>query len=103
MRPRYKRKLRLLRLPFEWLGIGLGLAIFTILTRRGLLRLCDFVSRVMYLFDSRGRGYAMVLLQFICYKMVQNLEQFKKCLAIQIFLLLKFMLKWNKIGLRMCI
>ena len=58
MRPRIKRKLRLLRLPFEWLGIGLGFLAFTFLTRRGLLRLCDFVSWVMYNFDKRGRGYA---------------------------------------------
>jgi len=58
MRPRIKRKLRLLRLPFEWLGIGLGFLAFTFLTRRGLLRLCDFVSWVMYSFDKRGRGYA---------------------------------------------
>ena len=58
MRPRYKRKLRKLRLPFEWFGIGLGLLIFRILTRRGLLRLCDFVSRIMYAFDRRGKQYA---------------------------------------------
>ena len=58
MKPRIKRKLRLLRLPFEWLGIGLGFMAFTFLTRRGLLRLCDFVSWVMYSFDKRGRGYA---------------------------------------------
>ena len=58
MRPRYKRKLRLLRLPFEWLGIGLGLIIFTLLTRRGLLRFSDFIARVMFTFDRRGKQYA---------------------------------------------
>lgn len=58
MRPRYKRKLRLLRVPFEWLGILLGLAVFSVLTRRGLLRLCDFVAWVMHSVDSRGKGYA---------------------------------------------
>ena len=75
MRPRYKRKLRLLRLPFEWLGIGLGLAVFTVLTRRGLLCLCDFVSRVMNLFDSRGRGYAMDNLRIMYGRLPANAEK----------------------------
>ncbi len=57
-----KRKSRVLkrrlRRPFEWLGIGLGLLVFSNLSRRGLLRLCDFVSRVMYRFDGKGRRIA---------------------------------------------
>lgn len=65
MRPRIKRKLRLLRLPVEWLGVALGFAAFSMLTRRGLLRLCDFVSAVMYFFDRRGRGYAFENLRTI--------------------------------------
>ena len=59
MRPRYKRKLRLLRVPFEWLGIAIGFAAFSFLPRRALLRVCDFVSAVFYIFDRRGRAYAM--------------------------------------------
>lgn len=58
MRPRYKRKLRKLRVPFEWLGIGLGFLVFSFLPRRALLGLCDFVSAAMYFFDRRGRRYA---------------------------------------------
>ena len=59
MRPRYKRKLRKLRLPLEWFGIALAFLSFSFLTRRGLLRACDFVSAIMYFFDRRGRSYAM--------------------------------------------
>ena len=55
---RFKPLKRMLRRPFEWLGIGLGYLIFTNLTRKGLLRACDFASRVMYRFDSRGRANA---------------------------------------------
>ena len=58
MRPSTRRKLRLLRLPLEWLGIALGFATFSFLTRKGLLRVCDFVSAVMYAFDKRGRRAA---------------------------------------------
>lgn len=58
MRPSVRRRLRLLRLPLEWLGVALGFAAFSFLTRRGLLRVCDFVSRVMYAFDKRGRRCA---------------------------------------------
>ena len=74
MRPRYKRKLRKLRLPFEWFGIGLGLLIFTILTRRGLLRLCDFVSRVMYTFDRRGKQYARENLEIMYGKLPRHAD-----------------------------
>ena len=74
MRPRYKRKLRKLRLPFEWFGIGLGLLIFTILTRRGLLRLCDFVSRVMYAFDRRGKQYARENLEIMYGKLPRHAD-----------------------------
>lgn len=74
MRPRYKRKLRLLRVPFEWLGIGLGFLVFSILTRRGLIRLCDFVSWVMYSFDGRGRGYARENLEIMYGSLPANAE-----------------------------
>ena len=54
----YKTFKRKLRRPFEWLGIGLGLLVLASLPRRGLLGLCDFVSRVMYRFDKKGRRHA---------------------------------------------
>ena len=49
---------RKLRRPFEWMGVGLGYLVFANLTHKGLLRVCDFVSRVMYRFDRRGRKHA---------------------------------------------
>lgn len=65
MTRRTKQFLRLLRRPFEWLGIGLGLAVFPLLPRRGLLVLCDFASRVMYRFDRRGRALALANLRIV--------------------------------------
>ena len=53
-----KKFKRMLRRPFEWLGIGLGLAILSSLPRRAMLGLCDFISSVMYRFDSKGRRHA---------------------------------------------
>ena len=50
--------MRRLRRPFEWLGIWLGTVIFASCTHKGLFRLCDFISRVMYRFDRRGRKHA---------------------------------------------
>jgi len=47
-----------LRRPFEWLGIGLGYAVLTNLPRRWMLAICDFISRAMYAFDSKGRRHA---------------------------------------------
>ncbi len=55
---RLKSFKRMLRVPFEWLGIGLGLLVFTNLPRRVLLCLCDVVSRVFYRFDTRGKAWA---------------------------------------------
>lgn len=49
---------RKLRRPFEWMGVGLGYLVLAHLTRRGLLRVCDVVSRVMYRFDRKGRRHA---------------------------------------------
>ena len=57
-RERMKRFKRTLLAPFEWLGIGLGLAVFTFLPHRALLALCDAVSSLYWLFDSRGRRLA---------------------------------------------
>ncbi len=58
MRRPVRKIKRLVRRPFEWLGIGLGLLVFVNLPRRGLLGLCDFVSAVMYFFDGKGRRRA---------------------------------------------
>jgi lauroyl/myristoyl acyltransferase len=57
--------MRALRRPFEWIGIGLGLAVLSSLPRRGMLELCDFISMVMYWFDSRGRRLAVKNLRII--------------------------------------
>ncbi len=59
MKKATKKKIkRVLRRPLEWMGIGLGLLIFANLSRRNLLRVCDFVSAVMYKFDTKGRFWA---------------------------------------------
>lgn len=60
-----KRVMRALRRPFEWIGIGLGLVVLSSLPRRGMLELCDFISMVMYWFDSRGRHLAVKNLRII--------------------------------------
>ncbi len=48
-----------LRLPFEWLGIGLGVLVLSNLPHRLLFALCDFASAVMYRFDGHGRRLAL--------------------------------------------
>ncbi len=55
---RSKKVMRALRRPFEWLGIGLGYLVLSSLPRRAMLSVCDFVSAVMYRFDSKGRRHA---------------------------------------------
>jgi len=50
--------MRKLRRPFEWLGVWIGFAILTRVSHKGLFRLCDFVSAVMYRFDAKGRRHA---------------------------------------------
>ena len=56
---------RRVRLPFEWMGVGLGLLIFPNLTHKGLFRVCDFISRVMYFFDGRGKRRSLANLRLI--------------------------------------
>lgn len=51
--------------PFEWIGIGLGMAIMPWLSRRHLFGLCDFLSVVMYLFDRRGKRRALENLRIV--------------------------------------
>jgi lauroyl/myristoyl acyltransferase len=60
-----KRIKRILRLPFEWLGIMLGIAVFSNLPRRWMLGVCDFVSTVMYRFDDKGRRRSLANLRVI--------------------------------------
>ena len=67
-----KRMKRRLRLPFEWLGIALGLLIFSNLTHKGLFRLCDFVSAVMYRFDGKGRRRSLANLRVVLGKIGSN-------------------------------
>lgn len=62
---RGKRMRRILRRPFEWLGIVLGLLVFTNLPRRALLAACDVAGAVMFAFDRRGRDLALFNLRVI--------------------------------------
>lgn len=63
---RKTRKLKnKLLVPFEWLGIGLGLCVIPWLPRRGLFALCDLLSRVMFLFDRRGKRRALENLRIV--------------------------------------
>ena len=54
-----------LRRPFEWLGIFLGMLVFTNLTHRMLFALCDFLAATMFLFDRRGRALALANLRIV--------------------------------------
>jgi KDO2-lipid IV(A) lauroyltransferase len=51
-----KRVKRILRRPFEWMGILLALAVIVPLPRKMMLKICDFISFVMYRFDAKGRA-----------------------------------------------
>ena len=62
---RAKRIKRILRRPFEWFGIGLGIVVFANLPRRWMLGVCDFVSSVMYRFDDKGRRRSLANLRVI--------------------------------------
>ena len=62
---RLKKSLRFLRVPFEWLGIWLGVAVFAFLPRRAMLAVSDALSSVMYMFDRRGRRYALANLRIV--------------------------------------
>ena len=62
---RGKKILRVLRRPFEWLGVVLGLLVFTNLPHRALLAVCDFAGAVMFAFDRRGRDLALFNLRVI--------------------------------------
>ncbi len=62
---RCRHAMRLLRLPFEWIGVFLGLALFAFLPRRAMLELCDLLSAVMFRFDWRGRRLALANLRIV--------------------------------------
>ena len=62
---RAKQRLRVLRVPFEWLGIGLGVLVLSHLSHRWLLELCDFISWIMYRLDRSGRKLALFNLRVI--------------------------------------
>ena len=56
---------RKMRRPLEWLGIGVGILVLSSLPRKAMLRLCDFMSAVMYRFDDKGRRRALANLRVI--------------------------------------
>ena len=57
---RKTRKLKnKLLVPFEWIGIGLGMCIIPWLSRSALFRLFDCLSRLAYRFDRRGKRRAL--------------------------------------------
>jgi len=43
-----KRAKRVLRRPFEWLGIALGWLVFAHVSHKMLFRICDFIAAVGY-------------------------------------------------------
>jgi len=45
-------------LPFEWVGIGCGVFLMSLLPHAMLLRVCDVASAVYYAFDFNGRALA---------------------------------------------
>ena len=55
MKRKLKRAKRVLRRPFEWLGIGLGWLVFAHVSHRMLFRICDFIAAVGYHLDRAGR------------------------------------------------
>ena len=68
MKKKHRQKkpvMRGLRRPFEWMGILLGILVFTNLPHGALFRLCDFISAVMFFFDRRGRAAALFNLRVI--------------------------------------
>ena len=64
-RPNRKPIRRALRRPFEWLGILLGMLVFTNLTHRLLFALCDFLGATMFFFDRKGRALALANLRVV--------------------------------------
>ena len=65
MHRRQKRILRVMRRPFEWMGVLLGYLVLSNLPRRAMLAVCDLVAGIMYFFDRRGRSLALANLRVI--------------------------------------
>lgn len=57
--------MRSLRVPFEWLGIGLGVAVLSRLPHGWMLGVCDFTAMVMHSLDAYGRKLALFNLRVI--------------------------------------
>lgn len=64
-RIRRKRIKHAILMPFEWLGIGLGVLVFTNLPHRWMRALCDVASVVLYRFDRHGRRLALENLRVV--------------------------------------
>ncbi len=64
-----------LRRPFEWMGIALAFAVFSILPRRALFAVSDLASSVLYLFDKRGRELALSNLRVVYGRDVPGAEK----------------------------
>jgi len=62
---RQKRFIRVIRRPFEWAGIFIGLVIFAFLPHRLLFFVCDALAAVMYACDVRGRRLALANLRIV--------------------------------------
>jgi len=60
-----RRQRRALLVPFEWLGIGIGLSVLPWLPRRVLFGFCDLLSAVMYRCDRRGKRRALEILHVV--------------------------------------
>ena len=60
-----KNVFRMLRIPFEWLGIMVGVLVLSHLPRRQMQRLCDILSLVMYAVDRKGRKLALFNLRIV--------------------------------------
>ena len=56
---------RIVLLPFEWLGIGLGVLVLSNLPHRALNSACDFISWFMYCFDRHGRVLSLENLRIV--------------------------------------
>ena len=56
---------RMLRLPFEWLGIALGVVILPNLPHGWLIAVCDWISTVLYRLDGHGRRLALENLRIV--------------------------------------
>lgn len=65
LRRRTKARHRLFLAPFEWFGIAMGFLVFAFLPHCALLRVCDFVAWVYYLFDRQGRAFAWKNLEIL--------------------------------------